>query len=249
MLTEITEANESLDQIEGQDASPDVDTATILVHGVSPHGQGWSTSKETPFQQNLKISSQNAPKLAPTQPLNHDFYEFDWGGFSVGDLPGTLVPIKSVHEMALAHLQIAEMLVWMKGYNNINIISHSWGTTLTYDLQNTSGIETHDWVTMGSPLKPSTDKPVWIGGDWINCYSLWDPVIHLEIYPPFPSVGEEALGIANAFFMLGFSGDGLTRDSNVDIPHSHYMHSFLIGEHDAYWNNDDVLKDLRTDLQ
>ena len=102
-----------------------------------------------------------------------------------------------------------------------------------------------------SPLKPSTDKPVWIGGDWINCYSLSDPVIHLEIYPPFPSVGEEALGIANAFFMLGFSGDGLTRDSNVDIPHSHYMgHLFNpIAEHGAYWNNDDVLKDLRNDLQ
>jgi len=48
--------------------------------------------------------------------------------------------------MALVHLQMAEFLVWMNGYANIDIISHSWGTTLSYDLMNNSGIEVHDWL-------------------------------------------------------------------------------------------------------
>jgi hypothetical protein len=37
----------------------------------------------------------------------------------------------------------------MNGYANLDIISHSWGTTLSYDLMNNSSIEVHDWVTMG----------------------------------------------------------------------------------------------------
>lgn len=174
-------------------------------------------------------------------PLNHDFFEFDWGGFTVGEVPLTgLVPIKSVHEMALAHLQIAEMLVWMKGYEKINIISHSWGTTLTYDLQNTSGIETHDWVTMGSPLKSTTEKPVGITGNWINYYSWRDPVVHLEMYPPFPSTFGLPLPSVSLL-------PGLSKDLKVDTQHSHTMGS--IWEHGAYWNDENVLSNLRNDLQ
>ncbi|MCL4790358.1 MAG: hypothetical protein KJ070_26840 [Verrucomicrobia bacterium] len=33
----------------------------------------------------------------------------------------------------------------MNGYDNIDLISHSWGTTLTYDLQNVSGIAVRHW--------------------------------------------------------------------------------------------------------
>jgi hypothetical protein len=48
--------------------------------------------------------------------LNQDFYEFDWGGFSISGFG--LIPVKSVHEMAFVHLQMAQMLVWMKGYSD-----------------------------------------------------------------------------------------------------------------------------------
>ena len=102
--------------------------------------------------------------------------------------PVGFIPIKSVHQMALVHLQMAEFLIWMNGYANIDIISHSWGTTLTYDLQSNCDIETRNWVTMGSPLKTSTDKPTGNTGNWINMYDLHDPVVHFEMFPPFPNV-------------------------------------------------------------
>src|SRR5207249_6320432 len=183
--TEALNANKSIWQIDEQDASPDVDTATIIVHGVSGHPQGWSLG----FQQDLKSESgQGSHQKGGARggviggpPLNQDFYEFDWGGFSIFGIPLTLVPIKSVHQMALVHLQMAQMLVWMKGYANINLISHSWGTTLTYDLQNSGGIEMQHWVTMGCPLKTPTVKPFWNMGKWINYYSWADPVMHFEL--------------------------------------------------------------------
>src|SRR5208283_3423651 len=97
-----------------------------------------------PFQNDLMTNSPRAG--IGGAPLNHDFYEFNWGGFSWGGVG--LIPIKSVHDMALVHLQLAQMLVWMNGYANINIISHSWGTALSYDLMNSGGIEMNNWVTM-----------------------------------------------------------------------------------------------------
>ena len=164
-----------------------MDTATIIVHGVTHKGSGWSQTPDatgTSFQEKLTL-----PRGHPRIPdidnpsLNHDFYEFNWGGFAVGTLG--FIPIKSVHQMALVHLQMTEFVVWMNGYANIDIISHSWGTTLTYDLQNTSGIETRNWVTMGAPLKSTTDKPALNTG---LCGSIfrgyYDGVVtRFEMYP------------------------------------------------------------------
>jgi RHS repeat-associated protein len=240
-VSEIGAATESLWEIAEQRDWRTADTATIIVHGVEGvnslaiHANGWSGG----FQQDLTARG-----------LNHDFYEFDWGGFSF--TPGVgIIPIKSVHEMALVHLQMAEMLVSMNGYANINIISHSWGTTLTYDLQQTSGIETHNWVTMGSPLKSTTEKPVWNTGKWINCYSLNDPVTHFELYPPFPSLGEMIDGARRGMHRVGHLGDGLTADPNVSVGknHNHPMDKSGFDEHGAYWDWPAVLDDLHNDLQ
>ncbi len=88
--------------------------------------------------------------------------------------------------MALVQLQMEEMLVSMNGYANIDIISHSWGTCLSYDLLNNSSIEVHDWVTMGSPLKRDTRKPVENTGNWFNYYSKKDPVTQYEIISTVP---------------------------------------------------------------
>jgi RHS repeat-associated protein len=207
-VTEIGAATESLWEIVGQDKT--ADTATIIVHGVSGHPNGWSQSNGTPFQQDLTNAKGQTPKAGiDGDPLNHDFYEFDWGGFSIAN-GIDLIPIKSVHEMALVHLQMAEMLVSMNGYANIDIISHSWGTTLSYDLMNNSTIEVNDWVTMGSPLKQTTQKPAMNTGKWINCYDLNDRVVHLEMFPPFPDV--DGLPLPSSL-----TGPGLTKDQNVNV--------------------------------
>ena len=161
-----------------------------------------------------------------------------------------LIPTWIVHEMALLHLQIAEELVSMKGYANIDIISHSWGTLLSYDLQQNSGIETHDWVTMGSPLKKTTDKPVCNTGKWINCYSLNNPVTHFEIFPPYESGLEMLPSVLIGWSREGKTGDGLTVDRNVDINHLPYdMGDTGITEHGHYWNWAPCVNDLRKDLQ
>ena len=249
MLTEYAAASESLDQIERQPASPDVDTATIIVHGLNGlyNGQPNGWSKLNGFQGNLGPE----PKLpVGGASLNHDFYEFDWGGMSFLDIG--LIPVQIVHTMALVHLQKAEELVSMKGYANIDIISHSWGTLLSYDLQNSSGIETHDWVTMGSPLKKTTEKPIWNTGKWINCYSLNDPVTHFEIFPPYMSGPAMLLNVIQGWSRVGIPGDGLTAtDSNVTAGrnHNHPMDLADIAEHGAYWTRTEVLTDLRNDLQ
>jgi RHS repeat-associated protein len=244
--TELGQSRASILDAAARDASPGVDTATIIVHGVMGHPNGWSQSKETPFQQNLTLPLDDPRNHGiANEPLNHDFYEFDWGGFGIANAPPFLIPIKSVHEMALVHLQMAEMLVSMNGYANIDIISHGWGTTLSYDLMNNSGIEVHDWVTMGSPLKQTTGKPIMNTGKWINCYDTHDPVVHLEMYPPFPNV----CGLP-----LPSWGPGLTADRNVTTDYNKEYHfwagwlspSFV---HSDYWNSPEVLSDLRKWLQ
>jgi RHS repeat-associated protein len=230
-VTEAGTASESLWEIAGNNASPGVDTATIIVHGVSGHPYGWSQD----FQ-NALTASRNQQNQS--DPLNHDFYEFDWGGFSIDD-NWFLIPIKSVHEMALVHLQMEEFLVWMNGYANINIISHSWGTTLTYDLQQTSGIETHNWVTMGLVLKEATPKPFGVKGNWINFSSPDDPAYHAALYPPFP----------DNIVSLNSLGPNVHSDPNVDIPHVFPMGKSGIDEHSAYWDDPQVLSRLRNYLQ
>jgi len=256
LMTEGAAAGASLQQIEGQNASPNVDTATIIVHGLNGlhNGQpmGWSLDYQRDLRAKAGTPSRQDGGLRGGSlegaGLNHDFYEFDWGGMSLDGF--FLVPLKCVHEMAFVHLQIAQMLVWMKGYDNINIISHSWGTTLSYDLMSSGGIEMHDWVTMGSPLKKTTDKPVWVTGKWINCYSLNDPVTHFEVYPPFTSGLAMLPNVKGGWGREGKTGDGLTVDPNVDINHPRYdMGDTGVTEHGHYWNWAPCVNDLRKDLQ
>jgi hypothetical protein len=176
-------------------------------------------------------------------PLNHDFYEFNWGGFSIGGFG--LIPIKSVHQQALVHLKMTQFLVWMNGYANIDLITHSWGTTLGYDLQNISGIPNRHWVTMGSPLKFSTPKPLGNTGNWINLYDLNDPVVHFEMFPPFPDVR----GLP-----LPSWGPGLTKNTSVS-PGQNKLYNFGFGlfshpwVHSDYWIDSGVASDLRLWLQ
>jgi RHS repeat-associated protein len=236
-VTELGASRESLLETAARDPSPGVDTATIIIPGVSGHPYGWAQG----FQGSLG--------------LNHDFYEFDWGGFSIGNIPGTLIPIKSVHEMALVHLKMMEMLVSMNGYANIDIISHSWGTCLSYDLMNNSSVEVKDWVTMGSPLKQTTRKPIENTGKWINCYDLNDPIVHLEIFPPFPNLPLYASWHSFDLYQgIPSFGPGLTGDPNnvtqgynreFDF-HAETGHWWV---HSDYWISQKLQTHLRNDLQ
>jgi pimeloyl-ACP methyl ester carboxylesterase len=235
LLTEATTAGESLQQIEGQDASPNVDTATIIVHGVAGHTNGWSRS----FQRKLG--------------LNQDFYEFDWGGFTVNNTWPFLVPTRSVHTLASVHLQAAQMLVWMKGYSDINIISHSWGTCLAYDLMNSGGVEMHDWVTMGSPLNHNISKPVWNTGKWINFYSYYDPIVYLDMYPDPGWVSLLLFDpvLSSIYFPPSFTL-GVFNPPQVNDSLGKNMGSWgalSILEHSRYWEDDDVIDKIRKDLQ
>jgi hypothetical protein len=209
------------------------------VHGVGPgHPNDWSKD----FHNGLT--------------LNHDFYEFDWGGFSIVDgVPLSLTPIRSVHEMALVQLQMEEMLVSMNGYANIDIISHSWGTCLSYDLLNNSGIEVHDWVTMGSPLKQTTQKPAINSGKWINYYDPNDKVTHLEIFPPFPN-----LPLYASWHLFALSqgipsfGNGLADDPNITQGYNReYDFRAELGwhlwVHSDYWISQKLQAHLHNDLQ
>jgi len=86
-------------------------------------------------------------------------------------------------------------------------IEYCYSPTLTYDLQQTSGIETHDWVTMGSVLKKSTPKPVGVTGNWINFSSRSDPAYYAALYPPFP----------DNILSLSSLGPNVHSDRNVDF--------------------------------
>jgi hypothetical protein len=231
---------ESISHIEDDGANSD--TATIIIHGVEGvsvsggHQYGWSKD----FQKDLNLASGSTPtKNVTGSPLNHDFYEFNWGGFSA-DMSGSLVigviPVKSVHQFAFINLTIAQLTIWMKGYNNMDVISHSWGTCLAYDMLNSGGIEMHDWVTMGSPLKHDINKPVWNEGLWINAYSTRDPVVYLDMYPGF----------------IPTFGKGLIDHPQVDPPAiitTSGSGGPSLPEHTAYWTNPGLMTSLRNRLQ
>jgi len=242
--TELAVSRNSILDAASKNASPDADSAAIIVHGVTHKESGWSQSTATPFQQNLAgPGGRTATGVITGNPLKHDFYEFNWSGFSVGGVPWTFMPIKSVHQMALVHLEMAQLLVWGNGYANIDLISHSWGTTLTYDLQNVSGVPNRHWVTMGSPLKSTTPKPPGNTGNWINLYDWNDKVIHLEMFPPFPDT--QGLPLPESL-----TGPGLTINPSVTpLQNKGYNFRATVSPHwwvhSDYWVDAGVASDLR----
>jgi len=247
--TELVVSRESILEAASRNPSPEAVSAAIIVHGVSHKQHGWSQSDDTPFQQNLTgPAGPTRGGVVDGLPLTHDLYEYNWGGFSLTGIGA--MPLKSVHQQALVHLEMTQFLVWMNGYENIDLISHSWGTTLTYDLQNSSGIPVRHWVTMGSPLKSTTPKPPGNTGDWINMYDLKDYVVHLEMFPPFPSTSEMAESVGRA---LRRQSPGLaSENSNVDIQRD-YDFQTEYGEgwwvHGGYWKSGEAATDLRLRLR
>ena len=149
-----------------------------------------------------------------------------------------------MHQFAFINLTIAQLTIGMKGYSDMNVISHSWGTCLAYDMLNSGGIEMHDWVTMGSPLNHDISKPLWNEGRWVNAYSTRDPVVYFNIYPN---------GLINwsPVSIQQFSKTPFN-PSQVDPPAiitTSGSGGPSLPEHTAYWTNPGLLTSLRNRLQ
>lgn len=212
-------ATSSMREANKKNPDEDQDRAAITVHGVQLPGmmsQGWSQR----FANNMWVRGYDA-----------DFYEYSWGGFSD---PFASIPTGAPHLIAGIGLRLFALLVWMKGYERIDVMGHSWGTTLTYDLLTGGGIWAENWVTMGSPLREGTNKPTLITRNWINVYSQNDCVTYFNMYPPFGSGRPYQYG----------DGSGLAANPQVNIQvevsygkGDGLMGLFGILEHIQYWNH------------
>ncbi len=69
--------------------------------------------------------------------------------------------------------------------------------------------------------------------------------MHYELYPPFPGFWD----MVNAWVTDVKGGQGLSGDSSQKINRRYDMHQSSFAEHGAYWNDRNVLTNLRNDLQ
>jgi hypothetical protein len=76
----------------------------------------------------------------------------------------------SVGKIATNSFVQAANTLQAKGYRNVNIIAHSWGTVISKDAQYRGVGNINTWVTMGSPLTASTNRPGGLG-TWINIWN------------------------------------------------------------------------------
>lgn len=178
------------------------DNATIIVHGIAGtgwHMYGWSEE----FAEELK-------SRAP----NQDYYEFTWSGFKV---QGGFGINMGSHNIAKSSLILAINAIKQKGYKNVNIISHSWGTVLSRDAQYEGGTSIHTWFTMGSPLPRTTSKPK-NTAYWFNFWANEDPV--LLFGPLLELTGADG-------------GDGWLFQNTADVDKQYTV----FGGHGAYWTD------------
>ena len=186
-------------------------SATIITHGLITNGYGWASD----FIDNL---SQRAP--------GQDYYEFSWSGNPVS--VGSVLANESVHGMATNSFIKVVRAVQAKGYKNVNIIGHSWGTVLSRDAQYAGVGNINTWFTMGSPLTAST---MWPGslGTWINIWNDKDWVV--TRVPSLMERGGRPLYKKTGIRQLPLS-------TSLSFPDSHAM----------YWTNPTALGRIGTQL-
>ena len=120
----------------------------------------------------------------------------------------------------------------MKGYANINVLAHSWGTVLSRDAMNSSGLSFGLWATMGSPL--GLTYPRFSYKKWQNFYSSEDPV------PLLQSV-LHLLGYIDNLVPLFMQTKGVEQ-------HKTYRGG-PITAHSSYWTDPTVFNDILTVLK
>ena len=165
--------------LEFSSADKENTNATVVVHGVWKHDLDYASD----FVNRLE-------RYAP----NQDYFQFRWSGFG-GILP-MFIPNAIQHNLAQDSLEFCLGCLKSRGYANVNVIGHSWGTVLSKDALNTGVINVGLWATMGSPLACetqfdangqmilATSFPLFNHEKWMNFYNLCDPVVYLCINRP-----------------------------------------------------------------
>ncbi len=137
------------------------DNAILYVHGMAWHEKGWSEDMQAVMKNAWHVS-------------NQDSYEFLWTGFAASDNVFLPIPNRLNHLIALCSLIDGLAEIRLKGYANVSVVSHSWGTVLSRDALTDMNDPVAIWATMGSPLCCFT--PEFPYGTWVNYANLADPV-------------------------------------------------------------------------
>ncbi len=192
------------------------ENATVVVHGVTEHEVNWSES-----------FSDKIEKLAG----NQDMYEFLWSGFQSGGFI-LFIPNHLSHTIAKSSLVCYLCELYMKGYAEVNVIAHSWGTVLSRDAMNYSGLSFGLWATMGSPLGQT--HPLFQYRKWQNYFTLADPVTHL----------------ADLLVVMRFENDTVPLFQQLSGVEQHRtLCKNPVTAHSSYWTDPTVLNDLLTVLK
>lgn len=207
--------------------------ATVIIHGVGSHDYHYADD----FIKDLKGASKN-----------QDMLPYLWSGFS-NNLTA-IVPTYYQHTIARNGLAYTLFSMIQKGYENINLISHSWGTVISKDTLLLEDVSVNLFVTMGSPLTAPThyrdflkfrnisEKNYNLLGNymsstnyrqWYNYYYMSDPVIHLKLNSP----NETALMSTDSplRFALG------VKQFDLPLPITPWSHSF-------YWEDPLVIHSI-----
>ncbi len=192
------------------------ENATIVVHGVTEHEVNWTEN----FSDTLEKCSGN-----------QDMYEFLWSGFQAGGFV-LFFPHHLSHTIASKSLVYCLCELYMKGYANVNVIAHSWGTVLSRDAMNSSGLSFGLWATMGSPLGETFPKFGY--RMWQNFYSSEDGVPLLTWL----------------LFLLGYS-DNLKPlfMQRINVQQHKTYSGGPIDAHSSYWTDPTVFNDILSVLK
>ena len=221
--------------------------------GCSAAEDGWQLA--TALDEYGKRSGNSEPAEFSETTISRSDWSDNWGVFYGGKNPVPNAPQRNNYVWCPLNSN-ALNIVAAKGYDAIDSIAHSWGTCVTYDAIEQSGLYIKNWVTMGSPLRGDTAKPGNVGR-WIDFYSNTDPVTWLNIFPPFVPVSSETIPsiLSN---LTGHSAErihadnpwnvtGMAIPSDASRAYVIFFGPFL--EHPAYWTNWRVLQELATDLK
>ena len=186
--------------------------AVLYVHGMAWHEKGWSNDMQEMMKKAYHIN-------------NQDSFEFRWTGFSASSYSFLPIPARLNHLIGLWSLVDGFATVQLKGYINVSVISHSWGTVLSRDALFLSLYHTSIWATMGSPL-----------GCFIPLFPFW-------FWNNYVNYGDPVVWAASTLFKMGY---------NVS-PFPLLYQDFLVRQvklttfdnnHSVYWTSHTVIGDL-----
>ncbi|MBN1621535.1 MAG: hypothetical protein JW871_02975, partial [Endomicrobiales bacterium] len=186
-----------------------------------PHSYGWSDDF-------IREMEARAP--------NQDYYEYTWSGFTMsGTLPSAWA-VNTTHGIATNGFMRASRAIQAKGYRNVNIISHSWGTVISRDAQYAGVGNINTWVTMGSPLPDDTARPGNLNY-WLNIWCSGDPVV-------YAGKAIALTGIENPGY--GYLFESSAPHRHLELPAAYPKRD--IRNHGVYWTDTASLNSIGVSL-